>query len=319
VQHNGLATIPPLRKDIAVKISLAVAALAACALAACGGGGGGGGVRPMQSPFPSAPIPDGANVDLTTVSTLTGMTVGAVSRLDNGGGSYQPAVSFSNAPSVRISISALGVDDTFTQADVVSTSVFNGVQMPTLKHTSGGSVRTLTYIVPSTAASGLRFSSLGVWDRADVTTGIINQSAAISFGSRTLVSDLPNTGTATYSGFVLGNAIESPGQQFSVTALATATADFGARSVSLISANSAKTARATGMATPDAGYNVAGTLTYAAGSNALAGNVTSANGKTGPAVGAFYGPQAAEMGVTFSLTSPGGTQPFVGGAGLKKQ
>src|SRR5207237_7991076 len=127
--------------------------------------------------------------------------------------------------------------------------------------------------------------------------------AALSFGSRTLGTDIPNTGTATYSGFVLGNAIESPGQQFSITALATATADFGARSVSLISANSAKTDRATGIVTADAGYNVSGTLTYAPGSNALAGNLASANGKTGPATGAFYGPQAAELGVPFSLTA----------------
>lgn len=299
-----------------MKIPLAAAVLAACALTACGGGGGGA-TRP-SGPLPF-PLPDGADRDLTTVSTPTTMTVGGVSRMDNGAGAYAPTVVFSNTPTVRISIPSLGVDDTFAQADVVSTSVLGGVQIPTLRRTGGGSARTLTYLVPSTGVSGLRFSSLGVWDRADLTTGIINQMAAISFGSRTLGSDVPTSGTATYSGFVLGNAIESAGRQFSITALATATADFGARSIAFTTGNSAKTDRATLAISADPGYNLTGTLTYAAGSNTLAGTLNSANGKTGPATGAFYGPQAAEMGVTWSLTAVGGAQPFVGGAGLKKQ
>jgi transferrin binding protein len=303
-----------------VKIQSVAAALAACALAACGGGGssGGGGTRPTPQSL-GAPAADGSNRDLTTLSVPTAMTIGSVARMDNGAGPYAPAVAFSNAPSVRISIPALGVDDTFTQADVVSTSIFNGVQIQTLRHADGGSARTLAWIVPSTGVSGLRFSSLGVWDRADLTTGIINQVAAISFGSRTLGSDVPTVGTATYSGFVVGTAIESPGQQFSITALAVASADFGARNIAFSSANSAKTDRTTGMLSADPNYNLTGTLTWAAGSNTLAGTLRSANGKTGAAAGAFYGPQAAEMGVTFSLAGAAGAQPFVGGAGLKKQ
>jgi hypothetical protein len=296
-----------------VKTSLA--ALALCMLAGCGGGGGG--TRPTPDSVP--PAADGSGRDLTTLPTPTALTVGSISRMDNGAGAYAPAVFFSNAPTVRISIPALGVDDTFAQADVVSTSVFNGVQIQTLRRTGNGSARTLTYIVPSTGVSGLRFSSLGVWDRADLTTGIVNQTAAISFGSRTLGSDVPTVGTASYSGFLVGSAVEVPGQQLSITALAVATADFGARNVAFSSASSAKTDRVTGVLTADAGYNVTGTLTWAAGSNTLGGTVNSANGKTGPATGAFYGPQAAEMGVTFALTGPAGAQPFIGGAGLKKQ
>lgn len=299
-----------------MKILFAAAVLfAAGALTGCGGGGGGDGpVR--QSP---APLPDGSNSGLTTLAAPTALTVGSVARLDNGAGAYAPSVVFSNAPTVRISIPALGVDDTFAQADLVSTSIFNGVQIQTLRRSGDGSQRTLTWIVPSTGVSGLRFSSLGVWDRADMATGVINQTAAISFGSRTLGSDVPTVGTATYSGFLVGNAIELSGQQFSITALATGTADFAARNVAFSSANSAKTDRTTGILAADANYNLTGTLTWAAGSNTLAGTLHSANGKTGPAMGAFYGPQAAEMGVTFALTASSGGQPFVGGAGLKKQ
>ncbi len=288
-----------------------IAALAACTLAACGGGGGGGGVRPGP-----APLPDGTNRDLTAVGTPTAMTVGAISRMETSTGAYVPQITFSNAPTVRVAIPALGVDDTFTQADFVSTNVVSGVQIPTARRSDSNGVRTFTYIVPSNGASGLRFSSLGVWDRADLATGTINQMAAISFGGRTLGSDVPTTGTGTYQGFLIGTAIETGGQ-FGISAGATATADFGARSIAFQSTGSTKTDRATGVTVGDTGYNVTGTLTYSAGSNTLAGNVTSANGKTGSAAGAFYGPQAAEMGVTFSLSSAG-TQPFVGGAGMKR-
>jgi hypothetical protein len=298
-----------------VKISLIAALLAASTLAACGGGGGSGGTR--NGPL-GTPLPDGSNRDLTAVSTPTAMTVGSVSRMDTSSGSYQPAITFSNAPTVRISIPALGVDDTFTQADVVSPTVINNVQIPTARRSDSTGVRTLTYIVPSNGASGLRFSSLGVWDRADLTTGTITQMAAFSFGSRTLGADVPTTGTGSYSGFLVGNAIEAGGQ-FSISALASATADFGAHSIAFSSTGSAKTDRKGGVPmTADAGYNLIGTLTFTPGSNTLAGTLSSTNGKTGTAGGAFYGPQAAEMGVTFSLTNNTGGAPFVGGAGLKK-
>jgi hypothetical protein len=298
-----------------VKMPLITAALAACTLAACGGGGGSGATRNAAG----MPIPDGTNRDLTTVSTPTEMAIGSVSRMSTSAGDYVPTVTFSNAPTVRIGIPALGVDDTFTQADVVSTNVIAGVQIPTARRSDSTGVRTLTYIVPSSGASGLRFSSLGVWDRADLATGTINQMAAISFGSRTLGSDVPTTGSGSYTGFLIGNAIESGGKQFSISGLASATADFGARSIAFSSTGSGKTDRATGVFTADAGYNLTGTLTYAAGQNSLAGTLTSGNGKTGAAAGAFYGPQAAEMGVTFALTNGTGGGAFVGGAGLKKQ
>jgi len=296
-----------------VKIQLIAAALAASILAGCGGGGGGG-TRGMPL---GTPIPDGANRDLTLVGTPTAMTVGSVSRLSTSAGDFVPGVVFSNAPTVRISIPALNVDDTFTQADVVNTSVMNGVTILTAKRSDSTGVRTLTYIVPSSGANGLRFSSLGVWDRADLATGAINQMAAISFGSRTAGSDVPTTGTGTYQGFVIGNAIESSGQQFAISGNAVATANFGNRSIDFSTNSSNRVDRATGISVSDTGYNVTGTLTYAAGSNTLTGTVASANGKTGTAGGAFYGPQAAEMGVTFSLTNAG-TAPFVGGAGMKR-
>jgi len=69
-----------------------------------------------------------------------------------------------------------------------------------------------------------------------------------------------------------------------------------------------------------AGTALSGVLTYAAGTNALSGTLTTANGSlSGPAVGQFYGPAAEELGGAFSLTSTTTSQDHVvGGFGAKR-
>jgi hypothetical protein len=193
----------------------------------------------------------------------------------------------------------------------------SGVQLTTFTHTSGTSTRTLTYIVPGQAALPLRFSSLGYWEDTDFTTGITH-AAAISFGSRTFANDIPTSGTASYSGTMIGSAVEGT-NILSLTADAIATANFANRIVSVATNNSMKMDRSTSVSIADAGYNFTGTLSNPAGVNSLSGTLTTANGKTGSATGNYYGPQAAELGFTFRLTSPGGGQPFIGGAALRRQ
>ena len=61
---------------------------------------------------------------------------------------------------------------------------------------------------------------------------------------------------------------------------------------------------------------MAGTLNYAAGSNAFSGNV-SATGLTGSSSGQFYGPNAEELGGVFSLEGAG-VETYIGGYGAKQ-
>jgi hypothetical protein len=328
-----------------------VSILAASVLSACGGGGGGGGggTRPSDtvpapvsqnsstgsgssgdSSTPSAPPADDSNPDnltnLATITSTTSVPVGSSAGL--GGAGITPQIALANGgTSVRVTIPELGVNETFSSADVSSggltveksSVVQAGVTIQTVSHTTpGDSVkRTLTYTVPGTDGFNLRYSSLGIWDSSNVSTGAITQSAVVSYGSRTPGSDIPTTGTANYVGFMVGNAVEGS-KSYSVSALATAAANFGSRSVAFMTSGSMATDRATNVPIADAsGYNLTGTLSYAAGVNALSGTLTTANGKSGAAAGTFYGPQAAELGVTFRVTQ-GGNQPFVGGAALKR-
>jgi transferrin binding protein len=312
-----------------MKKSVLAVLLASGILGACGGGGGGGGggTRPSDTVPASDPTPPAAtldplgqipatgnHIDYTLATGLTATELGSSAALN---GAATPSVSLSNAPSIRVAIPELNADDTFTAADVSST-LDTFFRINTASHSDGTTTRTVTYVAPDTGDTNpfkLQFSSLGVWNTTDIATGNVTQAVAFSVGTRTLGSDIPTTGTANYNGFMLGNAFEGA-SQYSVNANAAALADFGARSVNYSTQGSAKTDLRTGAISQAANYDMSGTLRYAAGVNALSGTVTTADGKTGTATGAFYGPQASELGTTFKLTSPTGT--LVGGAALKR-
>jgi C-lobe and N-lobe beta barrels of Tf-binding protein B len=297
------------------------ALVAAGMLSACGGGGGGGGggtrpdpgpgAEPQLAPLGQIPATD-HHIDFTQQTLLTPAGLGSFDTLN---AMPAPEVSLSNAPSIRVAIPDLNIDDVFGSD---TTAVVNGLRVDTASVSDGTTRRTVTYLAPDAASTNpfkLQFSSLGVWNTTDIASGQMTNAAAFSVGTRTLGTDIPTTGTANYQGAMLGVAVEGS-SQFSVSASAAAQADFGARNVSVQTTNSVRTDMATGAAGAAPGYNMSGTLTYPAATNALSGTMTTADGKTGTASGNFYGPQAAELGMTFKLTSPTGT--LVGGAALKR-
>ncbi|HUX63118.1 transferrin-binding protein-like solute binding protein [Sulfuricella sp.] len=284
--------------------------------AGCGGGGGGGGVDTPSIVRPSYS-------DLTNLASPVRMDIGSVTSFNNSTADYpattltpQITANASSLASITIVIPELGVNDTYTSADVVSTGVIGNMTIPIIDavKTSGGVTREFVYIQPATSSS-LRYSSLGIWRQTDASS--LTDMAFISFGSKTAGSDIPTAGTATYTGAILGFATEGVGANYTIKAPAIAIADFGARSVMLASTLSIKTDQATLLTSSDNNYNLSGTLTYAAGNNALSGTISTV-GKTGTATGVFYGPQAAEIGGTFRTSEAGGTKMFAGGFGLKQ-
>jgi hypothetical protein len=283
---------------------------AASMLAACGGGGGGGGGGTRPDPVTAGDDSGGAPPPAPLGSPGNPIEQGSSSGIGTTSGI---AMGMPSSQSVRVTVPGLGIDETFATSDLASTE--HGV--PVFVHRSGdGTKRTLASYVAGLAGLNLQYSNLGVWDRTDLATGRVTDVGAVSFGNRTPGGDIPTVGTATYNGWLSGVALESGGT-YSIFSLANATANFGNRSVALSTSQSLKTDRATNLVASDPGYNLSGTLGYSPGVNALSGTLTTANGKTGAAAGTFYGPSAAELGVTFNLSS-GGSQPFVGGAALKR-
>jgi hypothetical protein len=306
-----------LKESLKMKTTTFFNLLVVCLISAGCGGGGGGGANTFDGPSIVRPSYN----DLTNLPSPVGLDIGSVTSFNNSTENYPettltPQI-FASDASMTLVIPELGVNDIYTAADVVSTGVIGNTTIPVVDavKTSGTVTREWVYIQP-TVSSSLRYSTLGIWVQTDSSTSATD-TAFISAGSKTVGSDIPTAGMASYTGAILGFATEGIGANYTIKAPAFAVADFGARSVTLNSALSIKTSHATLETTFDNNYNLSGTLTYSAGNNALSGTISTV-GKTGSATGVFYGPQAAEIGGTFRVSDPGGTGMFAGGFGLKQ-
>lgn len=164
--------------------------------------------------------------------------------------------------------------------------------------------------------AGWDYQSFGVWNMQKVDgSGIVS---AHSYGAATPASAVPLSGTATFAG-KLGGLYVSPAGEGSIAASdVTVNADFSARSLSFASSNTVTT-RDLAAATPAPSLNLSGTLSYAPGSDAFSGTLTSASGTmSGTSNGQFYGPKAEELGGVFVVRSPSTVETFTGAFGAKQ-
>jgi hypothetical protein len=158
---------------------------------------------------------------------------------------------------------------------------------------------------------GFEYQSFGVWNipRDQFSLGGFS---AWSNGQPTPASAVPGSGSARFTGNLIGiHGKPSSGGQ---TALANVVLDanFSSRSLGFASSNTTLN----GIAASRLDLN--GTLTYAPGSSSFAGTLRSADGTlSGAASGAFYGPRAEEAGGKFNLQS-GGAAQFTGAYGAKR-
>jgi hypothetical protein len=162
------------------------------------------------------------------------------------------------------------------------------------------------------------YTAFGVWGAKD--TALLGNLGAFSMGAETSGGSIPVSSSATYTGNSVGYYTGSNGSLSTVRADLTANADFANRSISISSTNSYVNIIAGGSGSgyvSQLDYN--GTLSYPNGVNVLTGNVSLANGLNGPIAGRFYGPNAEELGATFSMTSGGtGIESYIGAFGASK-
>lgn len=166
-------------------------------------------------------------------------------------------------------------------------------------------------IVANPYALGWNYQTFGAWNeqRADGTSAVV----AGSFGNPTPASAVPSAGTATFTGKMAGFHVSSAGAQSVVASELTVNADFSTRSLGLATSGT----RLGGVAAPH--LDLRGTLTYASGTSAFSGTVTSAGGTlSGASRGQFYGPAAQELGGSFELRSATSGERFTGAYGAKR-
>ncbi|MGD9642666.1 MAG: transferrin-binding protein-like solute binding protein [Elusimicrobiales bacterium] len=132
----------------------------------------------------------------------------------------------------------------------------------------------------------------GRWnDGAGVADTIYTNSYWLA-GSLTPDADVPVTGQATYAGQVLGKLTEN-GAISAITGTTALTADFASRSLTGIF-----DMQKDGAAWTQASVNAA----WAAGANKIAGSLTADNNLTGAVNGNFFGPQADQVGGSWTLS-----------------
>jgi hypothetical protein len=160
-----------------------------------------------------------------------------------------------------------------------------------------------------------QYQTFGVWETGrGEPSGTLG---AATVGVPTAGSAIPTTGSATFTGLSGGVYVDATGTNDYITASSvTADVNFLNRSVALSTADTTKVNTITAAESPAPNLNMAGTLNYAAGSNAFSGNV-SATGLTGSSSGQFYGPNAEELGGVFRLEGAG-EETYIGGYGAKQ-
>jgi hypothetical protein len=172
------------------------------------------------------------------------------------------------------------------------------------------------------------YQTYGYWL---VTTSLTSTVVgAMSFGSPTPVLSMPVSGSGAYNGRSGGVYVDQTGNLFTFSGTMNSTVNFGTQAIQFNSFVSQVTPvpGGVGIAPTPALLNINASLSYVPGTNQFSGPVTAAGqgaGLNGTLNGTFYGPQAQEIGGTFSLNAipspppgPPSKEAMVGGFGGKR-
>lgn len=165
------------------------------------------------------------------------------------------------------------------------------------------------------------YQSYGFWNTGANQSGVTHKGGYFSAGTATPNAALnAKSGTASFSGTSVGTNWNSAGVPNSgsrgIESSVTMTADFSSRSGSIAFGNS-KISNGSGSMTPDASFNMTGSLAWTSAANKFTGTLARNDGSTGALNGRFYGPNAEETGGVFYTKNS--TSFYSGAFGAKKQ
>ncbi len=301
------------------------------ALTALGGGSVVGGVPvnappapppppPPLPPPPPPPAPPGSTFPLQGAQTFD--TISATLRYNGRDGAY----SFNDTPVgvTHITVTPDFEKGTYSIRNDVASNSFDAEQLPILPdpgkayvsfatplaaNTPYWSLYILNNLAPGsgTNAPTLQFHylSFGEWQQHDERDNNSHSITSFLYGTQTLPADMPKTGTANYSLLVRA---ESTAGYVSYVGDGALSADFSSGQLSTrIDVYGASIG-----GLYDFLYaRMTGTGTIASGSANFAGQLAATNNSfSGSFQGAFFGPDAPEVGLTFSVKGQFGTPGF---------
>ena len=292
--------------------------LALACTAGCAGGGGDSGAM-SSNPYP----PINSVTSSTTLSVVSSNVTfdNPTTRLTAAGGTVGISANGNGAAITSMSLNVAGASGVSFQQTFNSFTPELDSQGATVLYVasvtaSDGSVRQVLFANPGHPLFSLTYTTFGFWEydaSAIATSGV---GGAFATGVATRTNDLPTTGTANYSGGLIGRYADGT-TSWAVTAGASSMANFGTGTLSLTTSNSFRAPVSGGPAVADNSLNLSGALLFPPGTNQLSGTLTSTGGMTGPASAKFFGPGAQELGGAFFVTN-GGSQQMTGAFGLHR-
>jgi hypothetical protein len=308
-------------------------------LAGCGGGGGGGGVQPAPQSPGSPNNASNSTVPLLNANSadLGGPAATVIIRTDgsvflNSLGSTGPITR--EGSNFTFSVSGVGSEPPFSFTVNLNDPNFTSRNLPGSSQgncagncvkvgmaTNGVAVQYLDL-----AASGMEYSTVGLWARPGTQAGNSEIGGAAAFGIMTKASDIPTTGTASYNGSFMGIYGDTALGIFNVGAKASATANFGSGQVSFETTNSFRSATP-GISASDPSLDLQGTMLMNTLNgnriNSMSGTVeTKQPGMAGQMVGQFFGPPSPTSGAPKEMSgvvqvSNGSTKAMQGAFGMR--
>ena len=282
------------------------------ALVACAGGGSSS--SSTSSSAATTPFTSWSN---TTVGTPVSFSGGASSTLAVDGTSIQGASdgaatltlnSSNNFSAISASNSTGSVSFSTTNGDTLQAG-FNGNSTIALNksQTTVGSFANPAYL-------GFEYQTFGAWGAYGNAT---TPAYAVSVGSPSPGSAIPAMGSLTFTGGSTGYYVDPSKFAYVTNAAMVAVVTFDNRTVAFSTTNTTVTGSPGGALLSAPALNMTGNLSYAAGTNAMAGTATTTNGMSGNMNGKFYGPALNEVGGTYAVTGSG-VGSMVGGFGGKR-
>ena len=281
-------------------------------LVACAGGG-----SSSSSTSSSATTSPFTNWSTTVVGTPVSFSGGPSSTLALDGTSVQGAAdgaatltlnSSNNFSAISASNSSGSVSFSTANGDTLQ-SGFDGNSTVALNKS-----QTTVGAFANPSAYGFEYQTFGAWGAYGNAT---SPAYAVSVGNPSPASAIPAVGSLTFTGGSTGYYVDPSKFGYVTNAAMVAVVTFDNRTVAFTTTN---TSIAGGPGAPQISapsLNMTGNLSYAAGSNAMTGTATTANGMSGNMNGKFYGPALNEVGGTYAVTGSG-IGSMVGGFGGKR-
>lgn len=261
----------------------------------------------------------------TTPSKITNFTSGNATTVLVNGTIQQTYSNVTAVTNFDVSRNLIAVTLRQSNSNSISYSILNGdtiVKDSTNNNFVLTNNRSTTIgIIANPFNYGFEYQTYGSWGNMG-TVGA--NSNAVSIGNLTPITNMPISGTATYSGGSNGYYVVG-GFSYITSASMVANVDFSSKTITFNTSDTKVIGTVNGAVLSNPALNLSGTMTFGPNSNLATGNVTTngvifngtlINNLSGSIVGNFYGPNANEFGGTYGLRKSGET--FVGGFGGKR-